>query len=137
MFGLVANLPNPAGALRRVNIYVGDGATLVRSLVRRRNGTSIGHTSVAEQLRWCAEARIRHAIFTHCGSPVVRGDARILNAVIRRLGREQGIDACIASDGDSLDFTGDWTRRLNAAGAKMCLKRLDRRMGIKVGDRNP
>jgi len=101
----IAKLPDPASALRGVDVYVGDGATLVRPLVRKRNGRLIGHASIAEQLGWCAEARIRHAIFTHCGSPIVRGDARVLNAMVRQLGREQGIDARIACDGDELDFT--------------------------------
>jgi ribonuclease BN (tRNA processing enzyme) len=98
----VAKLSNPADALRGVDIYVGDGATVVRSLVRKRNSTLIGHASIAEQLGWCAEARIGRAIFTHCGSPIVRGNARVLNAMVRQLGREQEIDACIACDGDKL-----------------------------------
>jgi ribonuclease BN (tRNA processing enzyme) len=98
----IAKLTDPAKALRGVDAYVGDGATLVRPLVRKRTGMLIGHASMAEQLGWCAEARIRQAVFTHCGSPIVRGDARVLNAVVRRLGREHGIEARIACDGDEL-----------------------------------
>jgi hypothetical protein len=64
----------------------------------------IGHASIAEQLHWCAEAGIRRAIFTHCGSPIVRGNARKLNAQVRQLGRQQGIDASVACDNDKLDF---------------------------------
>lgn len=98
----IARLPNPAHALRGVDIYVGDGATVLRPLVRDRDGTLIGHASIAEQLRWCAEAG--RAIFTHCGSPIVRGNARKLNAQVRQLGRQRGIDASIACDNDKLDF---------------------------------
>src|SRR5205823_1044808 len=33
-------------ALREVQVYIGDGATLTRSLVRKRGGTLIGHAPV-------------------------------------------------------------------------------------------
>ena len=56
------------------------------------------------QLAWCTQAGVRRAIFTHCGSAIVRGDARKLNAKLRRLCREQSIDARIACDGDRLCF---------------------------------
>lgn len=43
----VARLPNAATALRRVRIYIGDGATLRRSMVRTKHGILIGHASIA------------------------------------------------------------------------------------------
>ena len=46
-------------------------------------------------------------IFTHCGSQIVRGDARRLDVLIRRLGRDHGIDARLAYDGDRLPFPLD------------------------------
>jgi phosphoribosyl 1,2-cyclic phosphodiesterase len=103
----VADLPNAANALRGVTLYIGDGATIKRSMVRRRNGTLIGHAAVTVQLGWCAEAHVRCAVFTHCGSAIVRGDARRLNALIRRIGYEYGVDARLASDGDRLLLTDD------------------------------
>jgi hypothetical protein len=71
-------------------------------MVRRRNGIRIGHASIAVQLGWCAKAGVRRAIFTHCGSPIVRGNTRIMNRAVQQLGREYGIDARIAYDGDQL-----------------------------------
>src|SRR5690606_10182768 len=59
-------------ALRGVRIYIGDGATLARSLVRRRDGRLIGHASIAAQLEWCAREGVSRAVFTHCGSAIVR-----------------------------------------------------------------
>jgi len=100
----VAELPNPAQALYGVGVYVGDGATMRRSMVRMKAGALIGHAPIAAQLDWCAKAHVPRAIFTHCGSPIVRGDARVLNAAIRKLGREYGIDARLARDGDRLAF---------------------------------
>jgi hypothetical protein len=106
----VANLPNAADALRGVNVYIGDGATIVRSMVRKKNGTMVGHAPVTTQLGWCAKAHVPRAIFTHCGSPVVRGDARPLNALMRRIGREHGIAASLARDGDRMALADDASR---------------------------
>ena len=69
----VARLPNPQEALRGIGVYIGDGATLRRTMVRIKNGVLIGHAPIATQLGWCAKAHVHKAIFTHCGSPIVRG----------------------------------------------------------------
>jgi phosphoribosyl 1,2-cyclic phosphodiesterase len=103
----VAGFPGAATALRGIDVYIGDGATIRRSMVRRRSGTLIGHAPIAAQLGWCAEAGVRRAVFTHCGSPIVNGDARVVNAVVRRLGDEHGVDASVACDGDRLSFPVD------------------------------
>jgi phosphoribosyl 1,2-cyclic phosphodiesterase len=103
----VGGFPDAPSALRGVNVYIGDGATVKRSMVRMRNGTAIGHAPITAQLGWCEKGGVRRAIFTHCGSPIVRADARVLNASIRRLGREHGIDVRVAGDGDRLSLPGD------------------------------
>jgi phosphoribosyl 1,2-cyclic phosphodiesterase len=100
----VAGFPDASDALRRINVYIGDGATVRRSMVRHKNGTLIGHAPITAQLQWCEKAGVRRAIFTHCGSPIVRGNASVLNILVRRLGREHGIDVRIACDGDRLSF---------------------------------
>lgn len=98
----IAALPDVAGALHGISIYIGDGAILSRSMVRQGDGVLIGHAPIVAQLDWCASAGVKWAIFTHCGSAIVRGDARRLNALIDRLGRERGIKAQLANDGDRL-----------------------------------
>jgi phosphoribosyl 1,2-cyclic phosphodiesterase len=98
----IASLPDAAAALHGIGIYIGDGATLRPSMVRRRARESIGHAPIVAQLDWCANAGVKRAIFTHCGSAIVRGDARQLNALLDRLGRERGIKVQLASDGDRL-----------------------------------
>jgi phosphoribosyl 1,2-cyclic phosphodiesterase len=100
----VAILPNPAKALRGACVYVGDGATMQRSMVRMKDGVPIGHAPIAAQLQWCTKAQVRRAIFTHCGSPVVRGNARALDKKLRSLGREHEVDASFAYDGCRLRF---------------------------------
>jgi hypothetical protein len=71
-------------------------------MVRKKNGTLIGHAPITSQLDWCRKARVRCAIFTHCGSPIVRGDPRQVERIVRRLGLERGVDARIAYDGLTL-----------------------------------
>jgi hypothetical protein len=46
-----------AEALRGIALYIGDGATVTRFIVRQRNHESIGHAPVFRQLAWCSEVR--------------------------------------------------------------------------------
>jgi phosphoribosyl 1,2-cyclic phosphodiesterase len=91
-------------ALCGVALYIGDGATITRSMVRERNHEAIGHAPVFEQLAWCREEGVKYAIFTHCGSEIVRSDARVARARIRELGLKQGVDARVADDGLTLSL---------------------------------
>jgi phosphoribosyl 1,2-cyclic phosphodiesterase len=86
-------------ALSGIDLYVGDGAAVTRSIVRRRNGRAIGHASIRKQIEWCARAGVGCAVFTHCGSEIVKGDTRMTAAKVRALGRERGVEARIAYDG--------------------------------------
>jgi hypothetical protein len=98
----VVAICDPAAALRGIDLYIGDGATVTRPMIRRRNGVRIGHTPIRAQLAWCRAHAVMRAIFTHCGSQIVGGDERVLGALIRRLGREHGVEARIACDGMGL-----------------------------------
>jgi phosphoribosyl 1,2-cyclic phosphodiesterase len=86
-------------ALAGVSLYIGDGASLVRPILRQSHGRRIGHTTIRAQLRWCACAGVRNAIFTHCGSGIVGGHARRVGRTLQRLARERGVAAAIAHDG--------------------------------------
>jgi hypothetical protein len=90
--------------LRKIDLYIGDGASLVRPIIRKRRGWRIGHTTIRAQLGWCAAEGVRRAIFTHCGSGVVRADGRRLSARLRHLASEYGVDAHIAYDGLTIDL---------------------------------
>jgi phosphoribosyl 1,2-cyclic phosphodiesterase len=100
----VARVPDVPAVLRGIDVYIGDGATIKRSMVRKRDGVLIGHAPVIDQLAWCQQADVPRAVFTHCGSQIVRDDAHALRDAIRRLGRKHEIDVRIASDGDRLHF---------------------------------
>jgi len=95
----VVAILEPEAALSGIDLYVGDGATMTRPLVRRRGNRLFGHTTVRAQLGWCRKAGVRRAVFTHCGSEIVDGDERKLGAKLRALGRERGVAARFAYDG--------------------------------------
>jgi phosphoribosyl 1,2-cyclic phosphodiesterase len=95
----VAEIPDRPLVLRGIDVYIGDGATVRRSMVRRKGRTFIGHAPIAAQLDWCEEAGVRQAIFTHCGSPIVRANAAQTDVLIRQLGLGHGMEARIAYDG--------------------------------------
>lgn len=95
----VAWIPGRAEALAGVQLYVGDGATLDRSLVRRSGDAFFGHAPVRTQLTWCGKEGVPRAIFTHCGSQIVEGDERALGARVRRWAGDRGVEAQVAHDG--------------------------------------
>jgi phosphoribosyl 1,2-cyclic phosphodiesterase len=92
-------------ALRGCRVYIGDGATIIRSMVRKPGPELIGHVPIRTQLTWCAREGVPEAIFTHCGTQIVAGDERRLGALIRGLARERGLSgARIAHDGMELNL---------------------------------
>jgi phosphoribosyl 1,2-cyclic phosphodiesterase len=86
-------------ALAGVDIYIGDGATTARSLVRRRGDALIGHAPVRTQLGWCQAEGVPEAIITHCGAEIVAGDERALEERLKQWGRERSVWVTLAHDG--------------------------------------
>ena len=95
----VAAIPEQAAALRGAQLYVGDGATLTRSLLRRRGDALIGHAQTSAQLAWCRQEGMPRAIFTHCGSQLVRGERSGITARPQAMANECGVRAELAHDG--------------------------------------
>jgi len=98
----VVDIEEREAALTGVRLFIGDGATLARPLIRRCDDRLIGHTPVRTQLTWCREAGIRRAVITHCGSEIVTGDAAEIGARVKAMGAERGVAATIAQDGMTL-----------------------------------
>lgn len=94
----VARIHDLHGALHGAGLYIGDGASITRPIVRWQNGAMTGHSPITTQLGWCEKEAVPLAAFTHCGSKILRGDARALRNRVHRLGREHGGDARIAHD---------------------------------------
>jgi len=96
----VAWIEDREAALSGVRVYVGDGATIKRSMVRKPGDVIIGHVPIQTQLTWCKKLQVPRAIFTHLGSQVVEGDERTLGSEIRDLAEERNVDRVeIAHDG--------------------------------------
>ena len=89
-------------ALDGIQVYIGDGATVTRSFIRRRGKALIGHSPVRTQLTWCQKEAVPRAIITHCGSEIVNGDEREIAAKIDAMAAERGVEARIAYDGMKL-----------------------------------
>ena len=88
-----------ASALKDVKIYIGDGATVTRSFIRKRGRALIGHAPVRTQLMWCAKEDVPRAIISHCGSEIVTAEERKRTAKVRALAAKRDIEARIAHDG--------------------------------------
>lgn len=95
----VAYIHERAEALRGVRLYIGDGATLTRSLVRKQDDRLVGHAPVRTQLTWCEKEGVPRMMVTHCGAEIVTGDERSLGAHVRAMARERQVEARIAFDG--------------------------------------
>jgi hypothetical protein len=78
---------------------VGDGATITRSMVRKVGDALVGHTPLRTQLTWCEKEGVPRAIFTHCGSALVRADPDEVQAKVDVLAKERGVEAQVACDG--------------------------------------
>ncbi|MDR9501121.1 MAG: MBL fold metallo-hydrolase [Desulfurivibrionaceae bacterium] len=95
----VVSIKQRQAALEGCKLYVGDGATITRSMVRRSSGEPVGHTPLRTQLRWCQKEGVCRAVFTHLGSGVIKnGDKKSMD-MIRPLARECGVQVELASDG--------------------------------------
>ncbi|MBD3426419.1 MAG: MBL fold metallo-hydrolase [Candidatus Omnitrophica bacterium] len=89
-------------ALKGIDLYIGDGATLKSPMVRKRGNRLIGHVPVRTQLTWCAKENVPRAAITHCGSGIVKADPRKLANDLRKMADERGVEAFIAKDGMEL-----------------------------------
>jgi phosphoribosyl 1,2-cyclic phosphodiesterase len=88
-----------SAALKGVHLYIGDGATVTQSFIRKRGRALIGHSPVRTQLTWCEKEGVPRAIITHCGSEIVTGDEHEISAKIRAMAAERHVNARIAYDG--------------------------------------
>lgn len=52
----VLSIPNREQVLSGLSLYIGDGSSLTRDIVRKIDGKPVGHSSVASQMRWCQKA---------------------------------------------------------------------------------
>lgn len=92
-------IKNRDKALKNVQLYIGDGASFNRPIIPYSDGIPIGHTTIMEQIQWCQKAKIPRAIFTHCGSQIVRAEAGIMEKRVAEYGALHHVEAQLAYDG--------------------------------------
>jgi ribonuclease BN (tRNA processing enzyme) len=89
-------------ALRGARLYIGDGATVDRSMVRKEGDQLFGHTPVRTQLTWCKKLGVPKMIVTHCGSQIVTGEGEGIREKIAAYAREREVEVEVAFDGMEL-----------------------------------
>ena len=96
----VAWIEDREAALAGIRLYVGDGVTISRSMIRKPGDTIIGHVPIRTQLTWCEKEGVDQAAFTHLGSEIVAGDEEAQMAKIHEMAEERGInEVTLAHDG--------------------------------------
>jgi len=94
--------------LDKVDVYIGDGASLTKDIVRWRKegdkGPFGGHASVRKQLTWCKEHGIPIVVFMHHGSESIKMGYRKLKNRIINLAQDVGYNGkvYVACDGSIL-----------------------------------
>lgn len=85
---------------KNVDLYIGDGSSLRKNLVRRekKTGKIIGHASVKTQMGWLRDAEVKHAIFTQWGAEAIKMDERALKRVLEEMAAPD-LEVEVAFDG--------------------------------------
>jgi len=94
----VAWIVDREDALHDAKAYVGDGATIKRSMIRKPKDTIIGHVPLRTQLTWCQKLGVPKMFVTHCGSQIVKDHEAAVEKV-DQYARERGVEVEIATDG--------------------------------------
>lgn len=92
-------------ALHKIQVYIGDGATITRNMIRKTKDTGaiFGHTTIRAQLTWCHKMGVPKMIVTHCGSDIVAHEMGATKKV-KALAKERDVEVEIAYDGMSYTF---------------------------------
>ena len=98
----VASIKDERDALTNLNLYIGDGALITRTmLLRKKHGIETGHAPISHQLAWCHNHSVSQALFTHCGTEIVTGDPASIQAKVNGLAHIYKVPTSIAYDGMS------------------------------------
>lgn len=96
----VAYIPDLDEAFKKIGFYIGDGATLFRSMIRKnkKTGQIFGHATIRQQLTWCQKQKVPKMIVTHCGTQIVSNEKKSIR-LIEKFAKERGIEVQLAYDG--------------------------------------
>lgn len=81
----IISIVHERSVLSGADVYIGDGSSLTRPIIRRRGDALFGHTTVRAQLNWCKRYGIRRAYIVHCGKQLVQMEPALLQERIDEL----------------------------------------------------
>ena len=96
----VAWIQDREQAMQDIAVYIGDGASIKRSMVRKPGDTIIGHVPIQTQLTWCQKTRVNSAIFTHLGSQILGEDEREIFQQIFNMAKERNVEEVLIAQDD-------------------------------------
>ena len=87
-------------AFKKIALYIGDGATITRNMIRKnkKTGEIFGHANIRQQLTWCHKMNVPKMIVTHCGSDIVSHEKQAEKKIFL-LAKERAVKVEIAYDG--------------------------------------
>jgi phosphoribosyl 1,2-cyclic phosphodiesterase len=96
----VVYIPDIEKAFKNILLYIGDGASVSRPLIRKSKKTEeiFGHANVRQQLTWCRKHKVPKMIVTHCGTEIVSREKRAI-PLIEKYAEERSVEVKIAYDG--------------------------------------
>lgn len=100
--GDVVHIPDRSVWLSGVDMYIGDGASIYRSMIRKKGDALFGHASIVRQLGWCNKSGVKHALFTHCGTQIISTDGRSIRAICSALSKSTGVQVTIVHDNQQI-----------------------------------
>lgn len=86
-------------AFEDVDIYIGDGSSITKSIVRKIDDHLVGHTSIKTQMNWCKKFNVPSMYLTHCGSQILKSDHDEVQNQINEWAEERDLFCQIAYDG--------------------------------------
>jgi phosphoribosyl 1,2-cyclic phosphodiesterase len=96
----VAWINDRDAALDGVRVYIGDGASVTKSLVRKPGEEIIGNASIQFQLTWCQKTGVNTAFFTHLRTEIVSENEPTILQEIRTMAAARDIGQVdLARDG--------------------------------------
>jgi ribonuclease BN (tRNA processing enzyme) len=88
----VAWIEDRRAALVGIRVYIGDGSSVSQSLIRKPGETIIGHAPMQTQLTWCQKTGVSHAIFTHLGTEILKGDEAQILTTLGEMAEDRDVD---------------------------------------------
>ncbi|MFQ5910955.1 MAG: MBL fold metallo-hydrolase, partial [Thermoplasmata archaeon] len=98
--------------LQGCDLFIGDGSSLQRDIVRRGDDKPYGHASVKRQIQWCRDAGVPQIFLTHFGKAPIEMGQRVLTVELAELGRAGGVEAHVTWDGKAIEVVKDKEPRL-------------------------